>query len=171
MAGLAKDNDVPYDTTADTWKELEELMLHAAFCDYKESVYNPFVEKKNVKGASLAILMGIMGNFNADSCLVAGRTIDYGLFHFMGKYHPLFAKWTGSGEDWMKEEQHVKKEILTEAQEVFQEEIDCVFCSKLGFDQHEESGSDLWSELEPILFWRCLTMVMKEYPSLDSTAY
>mmetsp|Transcript_65132 Transcript_65132/g.96274 ORF Transcript_65132/g.96274 Transcript_65132/m.96274 type:complete len:809 (-) Transcript_65132:444-2870(-) len=229
MAGLADDDDVPYDTTTDAWKELEELMWHAAFRDYKESAYDPFVEKKDAKGASLAILKGAMvnisnlvadwvrvgfaqGNFNADNCLVAGRTMDYGPFGFMDEYHPLFAKWTGSGEhfgflnqpsagyanfvvlaesllplivadageDWMKEEQRVKKEILTEAQEVFQEEIDRVFRSKLGFDQHEESGSDLWSELEPmmresrtdwILFWRRLTMVMKEYPSLDSTAY
>ena len=38
------------------------------------------------------------GNFNADNCLVAGRTMDYGPFGFMDAYDPLFAKWTGSGE-------------------------------------------------------------------------
>ena len=38
------------------------------------------------------------GNFNADNCLVAGRTMDYGPFGFMDAYDPHFAKWTGSGE-------------------------------------------------------------------------
>ena len=38
------------------------------------------------------------GNFNADNCLVAGRTMDYGPFGFMDKYDPAFAKWTGSGD-------------------------------------------------------------------------
>jgi len=37
------------------------------------------------------------GNFNADNCLVGGRTMDYGPFGFMDKYDPAFAKWTGSG--------------------------------------------------------------------------
>eukprot|EP00957_Ditylum_brightwellii_P190326 14487686-Ditylum_brightwellii.AAC.1 len=88
-------------------------MWHAAFRDYKESAYDPLVEKKDAKGASLAILKGAMvnisnliadwvrvgfaqGNFNADNCLVAGRTMDYGPFGFMDEYNPLFAKWTGS---------------------------------------------------------------------------
>lgn len=38
------------------------------------------------------------GNFNADNCLVGGRTMDYGPFGFMEKYDPAFAKWTGSGD-------------------------------------------------------------------------
>ena len=38
------------------------------------------------------------GNFNADNCLVGGRTMDYGPFGFMDAYDPYFAKWTGSGE-------------------------------------------------------------------------
>merc|ERR1740120_551432 len=38
------------------------------------------------------------GNFNADNCLVGGRTMDYGPFGFMDKYDPLFAKWVGSGQ-------------------------------------------------------------------------
>jgi uncharacterized protein YdiU (UPF0061 family) len=38
------------------------------------------------------------GNFNADNCLVGGRTMDYGPFGWMDQYDPLFAKWTGSGE-------------------------------------------------------------------------
>ena len=33
------------------------------------------------------------GNFNADNCLVGGRTMDYGPFGFMDKYDPSFAKW------------------------------------------------------------------------------
>jgi len=38
------------------------------------------------------------GNFNADNCLVGGRTMDYGPFGWMDAYDPLFAKWVGSGE-------------------------------------------------------------------------
>ena len=38
------------------------------------------------------------GNFNGDSYLLAGRTMDYGPFGFMDKYDPLFARWTESGE-------------------------------------------------------------------------
>jgi len=40
------------------------------------------------------------GNFNADNCLLAGRTMDYGPFGFMEEYHPHFAKWTGSGDHY-----------------------------------------------------------------------
>eukprot|EP00957_Ditylum_brightwellii_P089177 6791073-Ditylum_brightwellii.AAC.1 len=64
MAGLANDDDVPYDTTTDAWEELEELIWHAAFHDYKESAYILFVEKKDVKGASLPILKGPMVNIS-----------------------------------------------------------------------------------------------------------
>ena len=38
------------------------------------------------------------GNFNADNCLVGGRTMDYGPFGWLERYDPMFAKWTGSGE-------------------------------------------------------------------------
>jgi len=37
------------------------------------------------------------GNFNADNCLISGRTMDYGPFGFMDDYDPFFAKWVGSG--------------------------------------------------------------------------
>ena len=53
----------------------------------------------------IAFLMGewlrvgfCQGNFNADNCLVGGRTMDYGPFGFVEKYDPGFAKWTGSGD-------------------------------------------------------------------------
>ncbi|MGK3738541.1 MAG: hypothetical protein ACI90V_005388 [Bacillariaceae sp.] len=38
------------------------------------------------------------GNFNADNCLVGGKTMDYGPFGWMDEFSPLFAKWTGSGQ-------------------------------------------------------------------------
>lgn len=38
------------------------------------------------------------GNFNADNCLVGGRTMDYGPFGWIEKYDPSFAKWVGSGD-------------------------------------------------------------------------
>lgn len=40
----------------------------------------------------------MQGNFNADNCLVGGRTMDYGPFGWMDKYDPFFAKWVGSGQ-------------------------------------------------------------------------
>jgi len=40
------------------------------------------------------------GNLNADNCLLAGRTMDYGPFGYMEEYHPYFSKWTGSGEHY-----------------------------------------------------------------------
>ena len=36
------------------------------------------------------------GNFNADNCLVGGRTMDYGPFGWLERYDPNFAKWVGS---------------------------------------------------------------------------
>jgi len=95
--------------------ELEELMWHACYREFPDTCYHPFISQKDALSASKALLehamMGIatmtsdwirvgfsQGNFNADNCLVAGRTMDYGPFGWMDEYHPLFAKWTGSGE-------------------------------------------------------------------------
>ena len=37
-------------------------------------------------------------NFNADNCLVSGRTVDFGPFGFIEKYDPGWAMWIGSGD-------------------------------------------------------------------------
>merc|ERR1712048_1243838 len=37
------------------------------------------------------------GNFNADNCLISGRTMDYGPFGYVEEFDPRFGSWTGSG--------------------------------------------------------------------------
>lgn len=104
-----------YDVQSREWKELEEMVWHAGYRELPSSIYEPLREQNDIKGLTHELLQkscsGIskmvvdwvrvgfcQGNFNADNCLVAGRTMDYGPFGFMDKYDPLFAKWTGSGE-------------------------------------------------------------------------
>ena len=104
-----------YDTTTLAWKELEEMVWHACFREFKETAYDPYYQSKDIAAAATVLLeesadriatmvaewvrVGFtQGNFNADNCLVAGRTMDYGPFGFVEEYHPLFAKWTGSGQ-------------------------------------------------------------------------
>lgn len=97
------------------WKELEEIIWHAAFREFYQEVYVKYKPTNDLHGCITTMLRlsaekiatmvaGWMrvgfsqGNFNADNCLVGGRTMDYGPFGFMDEYNPLFAKWTGSGD-------------------------------------------------------------------------
>jgi len=121
------------------------------------------------------------GNFNGDNCLLAGRTMDYGPFGFMDEYHPLFAKWTGSGEhfgfmnqpnagfanfaillasvmplveaysDTMADANAYREEIAKKAKDVFGEKLIAVFRVKMGFHPLDEKHDGIWDELEPIL--------------------
>jgi len=101
---------------------------------------------------------------------------------YMGlQYHPLFAKWTGSGEHFgflnqpdagfanfamlvssimpiveaysssMEEAQKYQDEIMERGQEVFDEKLSEALRSKLGFHPSDESADELWSELEVLL--------------------
>ncbi|KAL7465516.1 hypothetical protein ACHAXS_005835 [Conticribra weissflogii] len=160
------------------YQELEELLWHACYREYYNEAYWPYWESKDAKGAALALLDAAMckivnmvagwirvgfvqGNFNADNCLIGGRTMDYGPFGFLDVYHPLSAKWTGSGEHFgfMNQpsagyanfavlvesllpviEAHggnpdeVREEMLAKASTVFSESVDKVVRSKLGLD-------------------------------------
>ena len=97
------------------YEQLEQIIWHSAFREFYKEAYLPFKEANDIKGCLKAILhhsavnlakmvsgwirVGFcQGNFNADNCLIAGRTMDYGPFGFMDEYNPLFAKWTGSNE-------------------------------------------------------------------------
>ena len=83
--------------------------------DYPKTYYEAFSEKRDVVGMGKCLIEASMegiftmvsewvcvgfaqGNFNGNHYLLAGRTMDYGSFGLMDKYHPLFAKWTGSGK-------------------------------------------------------------------------
>jgi serine/tyrosine/threonine adenylyltransferase len=102
-----------WDTSTPEWKELEQMVWHACFREFKEAAYDPFVARNDVASAATVLLeesarristmvagwirVGFsQGNFNGDNCLVAGRTMDYGPFGFMEEYNPVFAKWTGA---------------------------------------------------------------------------
>lgn len=103
-----------WNTDTREWKELEQMVWHACYREYRAEAYDPFIGSKDVAGAAQTMLtlaaqriarmvahwirVGFaQGNFNADNCLVGGYTMDYGPFGFMEEYYPLFAKWTGSG--------------------------------------------------------------------------
>jgi len=115
MAKQTQDGKAKYDTTDQVWKELEEIIWHACKREYKAEAYDPNIDSKNLEQAATAMLneaavriadmvsgwvrVGFaQGNFNADNCLVGGRTMDYGPFGWMDEFAPLFAKWTGSGQ-------------------------------------------------------------------------
>jgi serine/tyrosine/threonine adenylyltransferase len=114
--GVAGNNDEnvhhPYDTTTLEWKELQDLVWHACYREFRDDAYTPFRDTDDIASAATVLLersaerlaemtshwirVGFaQGNFNADNCLVGGHTMDYGPFGFMEEYNPVFAKWTG----------------------------------------------------------------------------
>jgi len=180
------------------FKELEDMVWHACYVEYPDTCYEPFRANDDLMGASKCMLDRSMegiatmvaewvrvgfaqGNFNGDNCLIAGRTMDYGPFGFMDEYHPLFAKWTGSGEhfgfmnqpnagyvnfavlvasimpivegysDSMKEAKAYETEVLKRAQGVFERKLMGVFRVKMGFHPEDGTYDQLWTELETIM--------------------
>jgi uncharacterized protein YdiU (UPF0061 family) len=107
--------------------------------------------------------------------------MDYGPFGFMDEYHPLFAKWTGSGDHFgflnqpsagyanfavlvssvmpiieaysptLDEAKKYQDEIMEKGQEIFQEKLMEALRSKMGFHPKDQSPDDLWSELESLI--------------------
>jgi uncharacterized protein YdiU (UPF0061 family) len=109
----AGDSLVIKDTTE--YKELEALMWHACYREFYDKAYAPFYEEKEAKRAALVLLdcsmnkiaemvadwvrVGfVQGNFNADNCLISGKTMDYGPFGWVEVYHPLASKWTAPSD-------------------------------------------------------------------------
>jgi len=193
----AKTTNKRYDTTTREWKELEEIIWHACFREFKEEAYDPYFDKGNIEKAATVLLQksayGIskmvahwirvgfaQGNFNADNCLIKGRTMDYGPFGWVEEYHPLFAKWTGSGQHFgflnqpsagyanynvlvesvvpviaaargVEDPEPIVKEFLEPAADKFQSAVDEMFRLKLGFLADQDIGDDVWQTLEPLL--------------------
>ena len=92
----------------DEYQELEDMFWHACYREFYDEAYAPYFEKQDIKGAALALMNGSMnniadmvagwvrvgfvqGNFNADNCLLGGRTMDYGPFGFVDVYVSLLA--------------------------------------------------------------------------------
>ena len=192
----AETTDSNFDTSTLAWKELEQMIWHACYREYRAEAYDPFIDSKDIVSAANVLLekaaerlatmvagwirVGFaQGNFNADNCLVGGRTMDYGPFGFLEEYNPVFAKWTGSGEHFGfmnqpsagfanyqvlvesvvpvicaqtgTEAAPTAKAILEKAVDVFQAKVDEVFRVKLGFEPDMDVGDDVWASLEPLL--------------------
>jgi len=191
------DNKTVYDTNTPEWKELEQIVWHTAFREYKKDAYDPYYEEGDYQSASQVILEksadGIaqmvsdwvrvgfcQGNFNADNCLISGRTMDYGPFGFMDEYDPVFAKWTGSGEHFgflnqpyaglanyvvllesilpllhkHPNVQDLRTKYLNDAQSKFQKAVNQIWARKLGFDPLNDDlskSTKLWEDLEPLI--------------------
>lgn len=186
------------DKSTHEFKELEDLVWHACFREFPTTCYEPYRETDDILSASKALLDHSMdgiatmvagwvkvgfaqGNFNADNCLVAGRTMDYGPFGFMDEYHPLFAKWTGSGEHFgfmnqpqagfanfamlvssimpiieaysvsIEDAKNYQDEIMEKGQQMFGDRLMEGLRSKMGFHPKDQSGDDCWEELEALL--------------------
>ena len=96
----------------DGLRQLEQLISHALFREYPDVSPDaplPARAKEMLRAAAdrfgrlVADWLRVgfcQGNFNADNCLVGGRTMDYGPFGFIDCYDPLFAKWVGSGDHY-----------------------------------------------------------------------
>jgi uncharacterized protein YdiU (UPF0061 family) len=80
-----------YDTSTPEWKELEDMIWHACYRECRETAYDPYYKDKDLESAASVLLkesaekistmvaewirVGFaQGNFNADNCLVGGRT-------------------------------------------------------------------------------------------------
>ena len=193
----AEETDSRWDTSTNEWKELEQMFWHACYREYREEAYDPFFDTNDVAGAATIFLekaaqnlaamvthwirVGFaQGNFNADNCLISGRTMDYGPFGWMEEYNPLFAKWTGSGDHFgfmnqpsagyanyvvlvnsivpliaaAKSEENpevIVEPFIERAQEIFQHKMDETLRAKMGFDKDADVADGLWSSLEPLM--------------------
>mmetsp|Transcript_34466 Transcript_34466/g.83127 ORF Transcript_34466/g.83127 Transcript_34466/m.83127 type:complete len:454 (-) Transcript_34466:2227-3588(-) len=114
-AGIATSKQRQDVMSSPEWKELDAIVWHACKREFKADAYDPYIESKDIDGAASKLLdlsatkisdmvtgwvrVGFaQGNFNADNCLIGGKTMDYGPFGWLEEFTPLFAKWTGSGE-------------------------------------------------------------------------
>lgn len=176
-------------------KELRDVVAHAIFREYAD-LWSPGLAEDSAALKSAALAMAerardnlarlasnwlrvgfCQGNFNADNCLVAGRTMDYGPFGFMDRYDPAFAKWVGSGEHFAfaaqpkaaqvnfgtlvksllplfagDEDAIARLRALVETSgPVFQRAVDDCYARKLGFPEATDPTASLWRNLEPVL--------------------
>jgi uncharacterized protein YdiU (UPF0061 family) len=197
-ASSDEDESQRYDTSSNEWKELEQIIWHACKREYKAEAYAPYIESNNLEGAATKFLelaatkianmvtgwvrVGFaQGNFNADNCLVGGKTMDYGPFGWIEEYSPFFAKWTGSGQHFgflnqptaglvnyqvlvesvvpviaaaRGEEANPEKlveDFMMRAKVIFEQQIDATFNAKMGLPRDADAGEDLWEALQPLI--------------------
>jgi len=169
-------------------KQLEQMVEHLLFREYPDLVSEdaPIEEKARALLPAVAQRLSTMvagwlrvgfcqGNFNADNCLVGGRTMDYGPFGWMDKYDPFFAKWVGSGQHFAfmnqpnaalanyqtfamallplmgkDAEEQIDKAVMA-AVDTFQEAVLDTWRSKMGLSSSHAGAEELWEVLEPLL--------------------
>lgn len=193
--------------------ELQAMVAHAIFREYPDLWRPSLVEDLDglreaaLKMANRArtnlsklaanwLRVGFcQGNFNADNCLVAGRTMDYGPFGFMDRYDPGFAKWVGSGEHFAFAAQPRAAQVnfgtlvksllplfsgdeagITELRSlvetsdaIFRTAVNDCYARKLGFEDACEPATQLWHKLEPILkLGFDYTIAFRELASFDA---
>ena len=66
-------------------------------CDQVEAVLSGFARRISKMVAGWLRVGYVQSNFNADNCLVAGRTMDYGPFGFLEQYESDWCMWIGGG--------------------------------------------------------------------------
>lgn len=172
--------------TEEQRQEHEQLVEHVIFREYSDVEVDASIQ---IRAAAMleaaASRMGAMvagwlrvgfcqGNFNADNCLVGGRTMDYGPFGWIELYDPHFAKWVGSGRHFAFMNQpnalianyqtfvsavapvlsssSKAKEIAQRGARRIQEITDDVWRMKMGFStEGAKQAGVLWRELEPLM--------------------
>ena len=167
------------------------IVEHALFREYADIPEDLDIQDRCIMmleafSAKLAALMGgwlrvgfSQGNFNADNCLVGGRTMDYGPFGWIEEYDPFFAKWTGSGQHFgfmmqpnagfanlgtfvkaleplfdSDEAKGRLREVFEEQQDVFIDAVEDVWRRKLGLPEGDgalPTARRLFKGLEPLL--------------------
>lgn len=117
----------------------------------------------------------VQGNFNADNCLVGGRTMDYGPFGFVERYEPLWNMWVGGAEKYgflnqpnaafknfetlakaimpVLDEAHCDEvnEIIGNFGTLAKRELSDVWRRKLGLAEWNSTGEAVFTKLEPLL--------------------
>lgn len=170
--------------------ELAEIVAHALYREFPDLWDADIVrDLPRLRVAALEMARGVksniadlvanwlrvgfcQGNFNADNCLVAGRTMDYGPFGFMDRYDPKFAKWVGSGDHFAFAAQpragqanfatlvraiaplfddvdELKR--LVEDASTFEAAVVTCYSRKLGFTTSTDQAMRLWRDLQPTL--------------------
>mmetsp|Transcript_32987 Transcript_32987/g.53107 ORF Transcript_32987/g.53107 Transcript_32987/m.53107 type:complete len:701 (-) Transcript_32987:985-3087(-) len=172
-------------------QELEKIVEHALFREYPEVQQQHEGESLSIRTKAMLVAAGeklgalaagwlrigfCQGNFNADNCLVGGRTMDYGPFGWMDQYDPLFAKWTGSGEHFafinqpnaalanfqtfavacgplLEKGDADVREVVIQAKDAILEAVRDTWRRKLGFafPASADRADLLWKEMEPLM--------------------
>jgi len=169
-------------------KQLEQLSRHALSREYTNHVDNrqsfqeqllSMLTEAAERFASLAahwIRVGyVQSNFNADNCLISGRTMDYGPFGFVERYDPGWGMWIHAGAHFafMNQPNAAAENfrmfaesllplmnsqgaaqvrgILREYGLIARKAMNLMWSQKLGMPDESEEATVLWNDLEALM--------------------